>query len=127
MKKDRKSRRGKITRGEPPNFLGQHLMINKKLLKEMVEMANISETDTVLELGAGKGALTTVLNQRAGKVLAVEYDARFVDVLKRKTAQNPNTKIIHQDILKNSPAKKTVCGCVQYSIFHYDAYFKNAA
>lgn len=118
MKKDRKSRRGKITRGEPPNFLGQHLMINKKLLKEMVEMANISETDTVLELGAGKGALTTVLNQRAGKVLAVEYDARFVDVLKRKTAQNPNTKIIHQDILKIHLPKKpfVVVSNIPYSI-----------
>ncbi|CAH0120217.1 rRNA adenine N-6-methyltransferase [Paenibacillus sp. CECT 9249] len=90
----------KLSRGEPPNFSGQHLMHNKKLIHEIVDRANISIEDTVLELGAGKGALTTVLNQRAGKVLAVEYDAKFVDILKRKTAQHPNTIIIHQDMMK---------------------------
>ncbi|MTW87376.1 23S ribosomal RNA methyltransferase Erm [Virgibacillus dakarensis] len=90
----------KLSRGEPPNFSGQHLMHNKKLLHEIINRANISKTDTVLELGAGKGALTTILNQKAGKVLAVEYDAKFIDILKQKTAQSSNTKIIHQDIMK---------------------------
>lgn len=66
----------------------------------MVNLAKISSEDTVLELGAGKGALTTVLNQKAKKVLAVEYDAKFVEVLKRKTAKQSNTMIIHQDIMK---------------------------
>nr|WP_152658176.1 23S ribosomal RNA methyltransferase Erm [Oceanobacillus sp. CFH 90083] len=86
--------------GKSPNFSGQHLLHNKRLLHEIVDRANINKKDTVLELGAGKGALTTVLNQRAGMVLAVEYDARFVDILKRKTAENSVTKIIHQDIMK---------------------------
>ncbi|SEM72582.1 23S ribosomal RNA methyltransferase Erm [Lihuaxuella thermophila] len=96
----RKDQRKQSSRGEPPNFLGQHFIHNKKLLHEIVDRANVSITDTVLELGAGTGALTTVLNQRAGKVLAVEYDAKFVDILKRKTAQHPNTLIVHQDIMK---------------------------
>ncbi|MEK4301490.1 23S ribosomal RNA methyltransferase Erm [Oceanobacillus sp. FSL W8-0428] len=92
-----------------PNFSGQHLIHNKKLLHEIVDRANISKKDTVLELGAGKGALTTVLNQQAGKVLAVEYDTNFIDILKRKTAENPVTKIIHQDIMKiHLPKEKFV-------------------
>lgn len=90
----------KLSRGEPPNFPGQHFMHNQKLLHEIVERANVSVKDTVLELGAGKGALTTVLNQRAKKVLAVENDAKLVDVLNRKTAHQPNTKVVHQDIMK---------------------------
>ncbi|PWA05144.1 23S ribosomal RNA methyltransferase Erm [Pueribacillus theae] len=99
----------KLSRGEPPNFSGQHLMHNKKLLNEMVERANVSKQDTVLELGAGKGALTTVLNQRAGKVLAVEYDSKFVEILEWKTALNPNTTIVHQDIMKiHLPKEKFV-------------------
>lgn len=44
--------------------------------------------------------MTTALSQKAGKVLAVENDSTFVEILKRKTAQNSNTKIIHQDIMK---------------------------
>ncbi len=75
-------------------------MNNKKLLNEIIDRANINSSDTVLELGAGKGALTTLLAESAGKLLSVEYDSKFVEILKRKTAQNFNTKIIHQDIMK---------------------------
>ncbi|MFN2744005.1 MULTISPECIES: 23S ribosomal RNA methyltransferase Erm [Bacillus] len=108
-KKIRKDSGKKRSREEPPNFSGQHLMYNKKLLNEIVDRANVSQHETVLELGAGKGALTTILSQRAGKVLAVEYDQKFVDILKRKTAQNANTKIIHQDIMKiHLPREKFV-------------------
>ncbi|RWR04946.1 23S ribosomal RNA methyltransferase Erm [Siminovitchia fortis] len=108
-KKTHKYSNKKLSRGEPPNFSGQHLMHNKRLLHEIVDRAKICKEDTVLELGAGKGALTTVLNERAGKVLAVEYDFKFVEVLKKKTAQSQNTKIIHQDIMKvHLPKEKFV-------------------
>lgn len=83
-----------------PNFSGQHLMSNKKLLNEIIERANINSSDIVLELGAGKGALTSLLANSAGKVLAVEYDLKYVEILKKKTAQNINTQIIHKDIMK---------------------------
>ncbi|CAM4378060.1 23S ribosomal RNA methyltransferase Erm [Paenibacillus macerans] len=108
----------KLSRGEPPNFSGQHLMHNKKLLYEIVDRAKVGGEDTVLELGAGKGALTTVLNQQAKKVLAVEYDARFVEILKEKTANQPNTIVIHQDIMKiRLPKEKfIVVSNIPYSI-----------
>lgn len=66
----------------------------------MVNLAGIKDDDTVLELGAGKGALTSVLSQRAGRVLAVENDPRFVEVLRNKYIDRPNTKIIARDILE---------------------------
>ena len=69
-------------------------MHNKKLIAEIVNQANITREDTVLELGAGKGALTSVLSQRAGKVLAVEYDHELVDILKQKFPKT-NITIIH--------------------------------
>lgn len=117
-KKINKNNGKKLSRVEPPNFSGQHLMHNKRLLHEIVDRANVSQKDTVLELGAGKGALTTIINQRAGKVLAVEFDAKFVNILKRKTAENPNTKIIHQDIMKiHLPKEKfIVVSNIPYSI-----------
>lgn len=90
----------KIRHGEFPNFPGQHFMHNKKLIHDIVDQANISLHDTVLDLGAGKGALTSVLCQRAGKVLAVEYDRMLVEMLKQKFMENPNAKVIRQDILK---------------------------
>lgn len=117
-KKIHKYKETKLSRGKPPNFSGQHLLHNKKLLNEIVDLASISTKDTVLELGAGKGALTTILNQRAGKVLAVEYDLKFIDILKRKTHQKLNTKIIHQDIMKIQlpKGKFVVVSNIPYSI-----------
>lgn len=82
------------------NFSGQHFMHNKKLIDEIVGKANISKQDTVIDIGAGKGALTSVLSQRSGQVLAVEYDRKLVEILKRTFHHHPNTKIIHQDMLK---------------------------
>ncbi|WP_077706373.1 23S ribosomal RNA methyltransferase Erm [Virgibacillus dokdonensis] len=81
-----------------PNFSGQHLLHNKGLLKDIVNIAQISESDLVLELGAGKGAITNVLSNRARKVLAVEYDHKFIRKLKQ--LEMKNTVIIQQDILK---------------------------
>lgn len=86
--------------GSETNFSGQHLLHNKMLLKEIVELAAINSNDTVLELGAGKGALTLPLAGKAGKVLAVEYDSKLIKKLAEKTKSQPNVKIIHQDILQ---------------------------
>lgn len=118
MTKKIKKYNSKVSCGEALNFTGQHLIYNKKLINEIVDQAKIGIHDTVLDLGAGKGALTTVLNQKAGKVLAVECDTKFVEILKQKVIQNPNTKIIHQDILKmHLPKEKfIVVSNIPYSI-----------
>ncbi|RST59911.1 23S ribosomal RNA methyltransferase Erm [Siminovitchia terrae] len=96
----RKFHNKKFTTGNPPNFSGQHLMHNKALVNDIVNLAHISETDLVLDLGAGKGAITNVLSNRARKVLAVEYDQKFIKKLKQ--LEMKNTVIIEQDILKIS-------------------------
>lgn len=97
-KKIYRKRKNKIYRGEPPNYLGQHFMHNKKLIKDIVDQAAIMKSDNVLELGAGKGQLTGMLSQRASKVIAVEYDAKLVNHLRGK--QLSNLQLIQQDILK---------------------------
>lgn len=97
----------KLSRGEPPNDLGQHFINNRKLIEEIVIRANINKDDMVLEIGAGKGALTMVLSKKAGKVLAVEYDEKLVNILEQKTAQASNVKIIQQDILRMRMPKES--------------------
>lgn len=101
MTKRRKKYQNRIfTTGNPPNFSGQHLIHNKKLINEIVDQAKISTHDIVLDLGAGKGGLTLVLSNRARKVLAVEYDQKFIKKLKQ--LEMKNTVIIEHDILKIS-------------------------
>src|SRR5690625_608192 len=113
-----KNKRIKTSQKLQPNFSGQYLMHNKRLIHEIVDQAKISPHDLVLDVGAGKGALTTVLSQKAKTVLAVEYDNKFVEVLKQKSYFNPNIRIIHQDILKIRLPKEplVVVSNIPYSI-----------
>ncbi|MEK4360135.1 23S ribosomal RNA methyltransferase Erm [Paenibacillus sp. FSL M7-1455] len=83
---------------EAPNFSGQHFIHNKRLLKELVRLAQLSDDDFVLELGAGKGAITTVLSEQAGKVIAVEYDPKLANKLEQLRMRN--VKVVRQDILR---------------------------
>ncbi|GIN73753.1 hypothetical protein J14TS2_42280 [Bacillus sp. J14TS2] len=91
---------GNISRGEPPNFLGQHLLHNKGIIKDIVKRAAIQQDETVIDIGAGKGAITEVLADRCRCVLAVEIDKRFIAGLERRFADMKQVKPIHQDILK---------------------------
>lgn len=81
-----------------PNFSGQHLLHNKAIIKNMIKAAGINKNDTVVDLGAGKGAFTCLLAEKAHRVLAVENDPDFVEILRKKAISN--ITIIEKDILK---------------------------
>jgi len=74
-------------------------------LRRIIEAAELSKADKVLEIGPGLGPLTELLLQKAGEVLAVEKDARLAEVLrerfdsKRKT-QNAKLELLHADALE---------------------------
>src|SRR5690606_32335497 len=86
-------------RRQPINYPGQHFMHNKSIIREMIQLARVSKDDTVIDIGAGKGAVTTLLAQKADKVIAIEYDRDLVDVLRSKTVACNNVKVIHRDIM----------------------------
>ncbi|MBR7795938.1 23S ribosomal RNA methyltransferase Erm [Agaribacter marinus] len=90
----------KSSTGTPSNFSGKHFIHNKRLINDIVNIARISKSDLVLDLGAGKGAITSILSSRARKVLAIEYDSNFIKKLKQ--LEMKNTIIIKQDILRIS-------------------------
>jgi len=83
---------------EGPNFTGQHLLHHPNTIKRFVETAGLRPSDTVLEIGAGKGGLTFPLAEKAGKVLAVEIDANYVEALRSKAKGRSDIRIIHGDI-----------------------------
>jgi 16S rRNA (adenine1518-N6/adenine1519-N6)-dimethyltransferase len=61
----------------------QHFLTNEKVIGTAIEMAQLNENDIVLEIGAGIGNITSELARVAGKVIAVEIDARFKPFLER--------------------------------------------
>ena len=86
---------------KPKKSLGQNFLVDENVLGEIVAVAELKNTDTVLEVGPGLGVLTKELIKRAGKVIAVEKDIRLSEDLNSKSEiRNPNLQIINQDILR---------------------------
>ena len=82
----------------PYNFLN-----NKAVIKQIIDCANLTVDDLVLEVGPGKGILTEELAKRCKKVVAVEIDSNLVSLLKDKFKENENVEIVNEDILKTEP------------------------
>lgn len=64
--------------------LGQHFLKNKKRIKEIIDLLSLEDSDKVLEIGPGKGALTKEIGARDKnlEILAIEQDKNLVDYLK---------------------------------------------
>lgn len=81
--------------------LGQNLLLDDNIHRIMVESANLTQDDYVIEVGAGLGALTWHIVQYAGMVLAVEIDPSFIPCLQDRFGHLPNVKIFRGDILNH--------------------------
>ena len=84
----------------PRKGLGQNFLSDPHHLSKIVEAAELSADDTVLEIGPGPGVLTRLLAEQAGHVIAVELDPAMVHLLQSEYGDYPNLTILHADILK---------------------------
>jgi 16S rRNA (adenine1518-N6/adenine1519-N6)-dimethyltransferase len=83
--------------------LGQNFLHDTNQLRRIVAAADLKKTDHVLEIGPGLGPLTELLAKQVGEVLAIEKDARLVEVLKERfhteTGGTPVLRLLHDDAL----------------------------
>lgn len=80
--------------------LGQNFLYSESVVSDMVEAAELENSDTVLEVGPGLGILTEEIAKKKCKILAVEKDQNLISYLDSKFRDNKNIEIINQDILK---------------------------
>ncbi|MBB6733889.1 23S ribosomal RNA methyltransferase Erm [Cohnella zeiphila] len=92
-----------------PNFSAQHLLHNPQTIKRLIETASLRPTDTVLDIGAGKGALTFPIAEQAARVLAVEADPAFAETLRAKAQGHPRIAVIQGDIREIRLPAKPFC------------------
>ncbi len=90
-----------MSRLYPSKNLGQNFLNSRHYAARIVEFANI-KNDVVIEIGAGKGALTKYLSDAAGVLYAVEIDRRLLGELRRTASSN--TIILNRDFLAVDPA-----------------------
>ena len=87
----------------PDKKLGQNFLVDSAALERIVQIAEVSAKDIVLEIGPGLGSLTRYLALSAQQVLAVELDRKLIPVLLANLMDFPNVRVIQGDILDLPP------------------------
>lgn len=80
-------------------LLGQHFLADGAAAAHIVEALGDVSQKTVLEIGPGRGVLTSLLAPRAGKLIAIELDRVLAAQLRMRFALRPNVEVIEADIL----------------------------
>jgi 16S rRNA (adenine1518-N6/adenine1519-N6)-dimethyltransferase len=92
-------RGGRIKGLRPLKRLSQNFLVDPEAARRIVDLARIGPADTVIEVGPGHGALTRLLLERAGKLIAVELDRKLSDLLGVELASEPKLVLHQGDIL----------------------------
>jgi 16S rRNA (adenine1518-N6/adenine1519-N6)-dimethyltransferase len=79
---------------------GQNFLIDANVIRGIIDAAQITKDDCVLEIGPGIGSMTQLLSEAAGRVVCVEIDESLRPVLAETLEDCDNVKILWQDILK---------------------------
>jgi 16S rRNA (adenine1518-N6/adenine1519-N6)-dimethyltransferase len=93
-----------IAHGIRPNkAFGQNFLIDRSVLKKILEAAAIEPSDEILEVGAGTGVLTRELAQHAGRVVAVEIERDMLKLLEETTGSYTNVELVARNLLQLDP------------------------
>jgi 16S rRNA (adenine1518-N6/adenine1519-N6)-dimethyltransferase len=79
---------------------GQHFLSDERVLQGIVDALAPTLTDTVVEIGPGRGSLTDLLVERSGRLIAVEIDRALSEQLGEKYKDRPNIEIVQADVLE---------------------------
>ncbi|MGA1868051.1 MAG: 16S rRNA (adenine(1518)-N(6)/adenine(1519)-N(6))-dimethyltransferase RsmA [bacterium] len=83
----------------PYHSKGQNFLNNEGIVLKILEMAELTADDYVLEIGAGLGALTVPLCHKGAHVVALEWDTRLIEILEKRVIDFDNIKLIQTDAL----------------------------
>ncbi len=79
--------------------LDQHFLASMDVVEKLVEAVDVVREDAVVDVGAGRGAITAALAERAGAVYAVESDSRLLPYLNAIAHIHPNVRVFHGNFL----------------------------
>lgn len=83
----------------PSKRLGQHFLRDQRIIHRIIESLAPKAGETIVEIGPGTGALTSVLVERAGRLIAVEFDRKLTPLLNERFSSFPNFKLLMADAL----------------------------
>jgi len=80
--------------------LGQHFLNDRRILQRIVDALELTGTETVVEIGPGRGSLTELLVPRAGRLVLIEYDRALAAMLRDRYSANPSVSVVEADVLQ---------------------------
>ncbi|MBN3038082.1 MAG: 16S rRNA (adenine(1518)-N(6)/adenine(1519)-N(6))-dimethyltransferase RsmA [Candidatus Omnitrophica bacterium] len=83
---------------------GQNFLVDAYMKDKIIKAIDIKETEDILEIGPGLGALTDDLADKSARVVAIEKDRALAHLLQKNLAKCKNLKVIHEDILETDLA-----------------------
>jgi 16S rRNA (adenine1518-N6/adenine1519-N6)-dimethyltransferase len=83
----------------PSRRLGQHFLRDQRTIHRIIDALAPKADETIIEIGPGTGALTSVLVERAGRVVAIEFDNKLEPLLQERFASFGNFKLVMADAL----------------------------
>jgi 16S rRNA (adenine1518-N6/adenine1519-N6)-dimethyltransferase len=84
----------------PYKGLGQSFLIDNNITEKIVNVLDVKDNDTVVEIGAGLGVMTAMIAKQAREVIALEIDPELLGVLNEELKDVPNVEILNRDVLK---------------------------
>ncbi len=99
------SRRLRTQQPRAKKRFGQHFLTDAGILNRIVDAAELSAGETVLEIGPGRGSLTAVLAERGARIVAVEVDRDLAPPLRARFEDASRVAIIEADVLEASPGE----------------------
>lgn len=102
--------------------LGQNFLHDGNQLRRIVDAADLTKADKVLEIGPGLGPLTELLIEKAGEVLAIEMDARLVEFLCERFGTEERNANLLIGVLASQPEETSEPNeCAAFHLLHDDA------
>lgn len=107
--------------------LGQHFLVDRDVLANVVEAAELAHEDVVIEVGPGLGVLTEELAAKANRIITVELDDKLADILRQRLAPAGNVTVVNGDILKLEPSALIGNKSIDYKVVANLPYYITSA
>lgn len=91
------------------NFPGQHFLCDGRMIAAIIDAAALLPTDTVIDIGAGRGAISLPLTAKVQRVIAIERDQHLIGHLEKVRMDHPNLQVVHQDFLRYCLPRQPFC------------------
>jgi len=89
----------------PKKRFSQNFLADKNIAAKIVSYLELNESDTVFEIGSGRGTLTQIIEESGAKVFSFEIDNHLIEPLLKKFKDDPNIEIVHDDFLNTEPSR----------------------